>query len=47
MDGPTYIGKGLEKTSDKAWSGMWRKALSLPSTTSGPAILRMMRIADM
>ena len=45
--GLTYLGTGLENAINKAWYGMWRKGLSLPSTTSGPAILKMMRVPDM
>ena len=45
--GLTYIGKGLEKALNKAWSRICRRALTLPPTTSGPAILKMMRMPDM
>ena len=45
--GLTYLGAGLENAVDKAWHRMWRKALSLPRTTSGLAILKMMRVPDM
>ena len=45
--GLTYLGIGLENAINKAWYSMWRKALSLPPTASGPAILKMMRVPDM
>ena len=45
--GLTFIGVGLEKALNKAWAAIWRRALSLPCTTSGPAILKMMRIPEM
>ena len=45
--GLTFLGTGLENTLNKAWCRMWRKALSLPPTTSGPAILKMMGVTDM
>ena len=45
--GLTYLGTGLKDATDKGWHRMWRKALSLPRTTGGPAILKMMRVPDM
>ena len=45
--GLTFLGIGLEKVLNKAWCGIWRKALSLPQHTSGPAILKMMGVSDM
>ena len=40
------MGTGLENATNKAWNRMWRKALSLPPTTGGLAILKMMGVPD-
>lgn len=37
--GLTYISEGLGDALDKAWSRIWRRALTLPLTTSGPVII--------
>lgn len=45
--GLTFLGTGLENVLNKAWSRIWRKALSLPPTASGSATLKMMGVPDM
>ena len=45
--GLTFLGTGLENVLNKAWCGIWRKALSLPQHTSGSAVLKMMGVSDM
>ena len=42
-----YLGTDLQNAINKAWNRIWRKALSLPPTTSGLVILKMMVVPDM
>lgn len=41
------FGNYPENAVNKAWNGTWRKATSFPPTTGGPAILKIVRVADM